>query len=187
MTLAPEPVFTLREAVEVLGRTPASLDALLRGLSPAWIHVNEGAGTWSAYQVVGHLIHGERTDWIVRARHILEHGEQRAFEPFDREAMLREDTQTPIDELLDGLASERARNLEALAGLRLSAVDLDRPGKHPALGAVTLRELLATWVVHDLGHVAQIARVLGKRYTHDVGPWRAYLPILSERLAGPAS
>lgn len=187
MTRAPEREFELREAVEVLERTPATIAALLSGLSPAWIHANEGVKTWSPYQVVGHLIHGERTDWIARTRHIFEHGEARAFEPFEREAMLRAGTQAPLDELLATFARERASNLETLESFQLSAADLDRRGKHPALGVVTLRELLATWVAHDLGHVAQIARVLAKRYSSDVGPWRAYLPILSERLAGPAS
>jgi hypothetical protein len=177
----------LDEAVQVLARTPAALTALLAGLDDAWLDADEGERTWSARIVVGHLIHAERTDWIPRARRILEHGERLPFEPFDRFAQLEFAPGSPIDALLATFARERAASLDALAHLRLAPADLDRRGRHPALGPVTLRELVATWVAHDLGHVAQIARVLAKRCASDVGPWRAYLPILAERTSGPAS
>jgi hypothetical protein len=181
-----ERAFEPLECGRVLARTPATLLALLDGLPREWTEAREGPGTWSALDVVGHLIHGERTDWIPRARRILEHGEELPFEPFDRFAQEREPTR-PMSELLALFARERAASLRALAALNLGAADLARRGRHPALGLVTLRELLATWVTHDLGHVAQISRVLAKRSGADVGPWRAYLPILSERVAGPAS
>lgn len=179
--------FDLGECVATLQRTPRALAALLDGLTPAAARANEGPDTWSAYDVVGHLIHGERTDWIPRVRRIVEQGETLAFEPFDRFAQQRENADVPLSELLATFTRERTQSLAALADMRLTRADLERRGRHPALGAVTLRELLATWVVHDLGHVAQIARVLAKRHSADVGPWRAYLPVLAERLSGPAS
>lgn len=184
---AAESAFELDECSVALARTPATLAALLDGLSVAAARANEGPETWSAYDVLGHLIHAERTDWIPRVRRILAHGETLAFEPFDRFAQQKERTERPLGELLATFARERTASLAALAELRLTRADLERRGKHPAFGVVTLRELLATWVVHDLGHVAQIARVLAKRHTTDVGPWRAYLPVLAERLSGPAS
>lgn len=177
---------SLDEDVAVLRRTPATLAAMLEGLPEAWHDADEGPGTWSARVVLGHLIHGERTDWIPRARRILEHGERVPFEPFDREAQLSE-PRASAAELLATLARERAASLAALEALRLGPRELELRGTHPAFGSVTLRELLATWVVHDLGHVAQIARVLAKRRASDVGPWRAYLPVLSDRTSGPAS
>ncbi len=169
--------FRFDEAIPLLERTPATLRALLGGLPERWTTANEGAGTWSAYDVVGHLIHGERTDWIVRTEHILTHGAELPFVPFDREAM-RHATPEPLPDLLETFAALRTSNLERLAALRLTSADLARPGLHPALGAVTLGQLLATWVAHDLGHLAQIARVMGKRYRTTVGLWRAYLPVL---------
>ena len=170
--------FRFNEALPLLERTPVTLRALLDGLPEPWIRADEGPGTWSAYDVVGHLIHGERTDWIVRTEHILAHGAELPFIPFDREAMLHDSVGSPLAELLKTFAALRTSNLARLSSLRLSTTDLDRPGLHPALGRVTLGQLLATWVAHDLGHLAQIARVLGKRYRATVGPWRAYLPIL---------
>ncbi|HET7042612.1 MAG TPA: DinB family protein, partial [Gemmatimonadales bacterium] len=134
--------------------------------------------TWSAYDIVGHLIHGERTDWIARTEHILAHGAAIPFPPFDREAMFRESAGRPLETLLAEFAGLRAASLARLDALGLGTADLARPGLHPALGPVTLRQLLATWVVHDLGHLAQIERVMAKRYREAVGPWRAYLPIL---------
>jgi hypothetical protein len=171
--------FALDEATAILSRTPATLDALLRGLPDGWIQAHEGGDTWSPYDVVGHLIHGERTDWMGRARIVLEHGESQAFEPFDRFAQFRESEGKSLDDRLDEFGVLRRINLEALARLQVTAADLDRRGRHPALGGVTLRQLLATWVAHDLDHISQIARVLARQYTDEVGPWRAYLRIIN--------
>lgn len=176
--------FRLAEGVEVLSRTPEVLDTWLGGLPDAWLRVDEGPGTWSPYQIVGHLVHGERTDWIPRVRHLLEHGPERPFVPFDREAMLRDDASRPIGALLDEFADLRRLSLVELHGLDLTDQDWGRPGLHPALGEVTLGQLLATWVAHDLTHVSQIARVMAKRYRADVGPWRAYLPLLDRPTGG---
>lgn len=169
--------FVLAEAVAMLAGTPATLDALLRGLPDSWITAHEGRDSWSPYDVVGHLIHGERTDWIPRARVILEHGETRAFDPFDRLAQVEESRGKSLPQLLDEFAAHRAESLRALESLALTERDLDRRGRHPAFGTVTLRQLLATWVAHDLDHVMQIARVLGSQYAEEVGPWRAYLRV----------
>jgi hypothetical protein len=166
------------EAAPILRRTPAALDALLRDLPEPWIRGDRGPGTWSPFDIVGHLCHGERTDWIPRARRILEHGPAVPFEPFDREAMKTLDAGKPLAQVLDEFAALRAGNLEALEALRLREEDLAREGLHPALGRVTLGQLLATWVAHDLDHLGQIARTLAHRHRDAVGPWRAYLPIL---------
>ena len=172
-------LFVMDEAVAILARTPATLDALLRGLPDGWIAAHEGGDTWSPYDVVGHLIHGERTDWVPRVKIILEHGDARAFDTFDRLAQFAESKGRPLGDLLDEFAAVRRENLRELAALRLTDADLDRRGRHPALGVVTLRQLLATWVAHDLDHVMQISRVLAKQYSDEVGPWRAYLRIIS--------
>jgi hypothetical protein len=169
----------LDRTIALLSHTPASLDALLRGLPDDWVRTPEGPGRWSAYDIVGHLIHGERADWIPRARVILEHGEARAFEPFDREAQARWPKDVPLDARLDEFAAARRESLQALAALRLGPEQLARRGQHPSLGTVTLSELLGTWVVHDLNHLAQLARVLAKAQSGEVGPWREYLPLLS--------
>ena len=171
--------FRLEHAREILGRTPAALDSLLRGLPDGWVFGREEPDGWSAFDVVGHLIHGEETDWIPRARMILEQGEARAFEPFDRFAMFERSKGKPLSELLDTFARLRARSLEELDALGLTPEALSKRGTHPELGAVTLGQLLSTWVVHDLGHVAQVARVMSKQYGEAVGPWRAYLSILT--------
>lgn len=171
--------FVLDEAVAILSRTPATLDALLRGLPDSWINANEGGDTWSAFDVVGHLIHGEETDWIPRARIILEHGAARPFATFDRLAQFELSDGLPLDTLLDEFAEFRTRNLDLLREMRLTDADLDRPGMHPALGPVTLRQLLATWMAHDLDHLMQISRVLARQYTEQVGPWKAYLRVIS--------
>lgn len=171
--------FDLDQTLDLLERTPRILDALLRGTAPAWHAINEGPETWSAYDVVGHLIHGEETDWVPRARIILEHGSARAFEPFDRFAQFRRFAGWSLDRLLDRFAELRRDNLATVRGWRLTEAQLDLPGRHPELGAVDLRQLLATWAVHDLDHVAQVSRVMAKRYTDDVGVWRAYLSILN--------
>ncbi len=169
------------EAAAVLERTPAILVAWLRGLPEAWLDARtEGPESFSPRDVLGHLIGGERTDWIPRARIILEHGEARAFDPFDRFAFRREGEGRPVEALLDEFARLRAANLDTLRGLQLTAADLERRGRHPdaSIGLVTLGQLLSTWVVHDLSHLGQIARVMGKRYAEAVGPWKAYLPML---------
>jgi hypothetical protein len=171
--------FVLEEATAILARTPATLDALLRGLPDGWIAANEGGETWSPFDVIGHLIHGERTDWMPRARIILEHGDARAFVKFDRFAQFAASEGRTLASLLDELAALREANLRELAALRLTDADLDRLGRHPELGRVTLRQLLATWVAHDLDHVVQISRVLARQYSDEVGPWRAYLRIIS--------
>ena len=173
--------FRLEEAVAILSRTPATLDTMLRDLPDDWIAANEGGNTWSPYDIVGHLIHGECADWIPRARIILEHGERRPFEPFDRLAQFAESEGKTLAHLLDDFAAARRQSLTALAALRLTDADLDRQGKHPALGTVTLRQLLATWVAHDLDHIMQISRVLARQYADEVGPWREYLRIINGR------
>jgi uncharacterized damage-inducible protein DinB len=171
--------FSLPDTLDLLERTPAVLGTLLRDTSAAWHTHNEGAGTWSAFDVVGHLIHGEETDWVPRARILLEHGPDRPFEPFDRFAQFDRFAGWSLDRLLDRFAELRQANLDTVKSWNLTETQLALPGRHPELGAVTLRQLLATWAVHDLNHIAQIARVLGKRYTDEAGPWRAYLSILN--------
>ena len=170
----------ISDAVAVLARTPATLDALLRSLPDDWVTANEGAETWSPFDVLGHLIHGERTDWVPRARIILEQGEARAFEPFDRFAQFAESEGRTVANLLDEFATLRQQSLRDLAALEITDADLDRRGRHPAFGAVTLRQLLSTWVAHDLDHVVQISRVLARQYSDEVGPWRAYLRIIGD-------
>ena len=172
--------FRLDEGVAILTRTPAALDALLRGLPEGFVHAHEGGETWSPFDVMGHLIHGERADWIPRARIIVEHGEARPFDTFDRLAQFDESRDRTIKSLLDDFAAARRQSLRELAALNLTASDLDRRGRHPQLGAVTLRQLLSTWVAHDLDHLMQIARVMGRQYAGEVGPWREYLRIVRE-------
>lgn len=169
----------MNEAVAILARTPATLDALLRGLPDGWIAANEGGGTWSPFDVLGHLIHGERTDWVPRAKIILQHGEARAFDKFDRFAQFAASEGRTLASLLDEFATLRQESLRDLAALRVTDADLERRGRHPELGVVTLRQLLATWMAHDLDHVVQISRVLARQYSDEVGPWRAYLRIIS--------
>jgi hypothetical protein len=171
--------FTVEEGVAILARTPATLDALLRGLPDGWIVAHEGGETWSPFDVIGHLIHGERADWLPRARILLQHGESRPFDKFDRFAQFALSEGRTLASLLDEFASLRRENLAGLAAMHLTAADLDRRGRHPELGPVTLRQLLATWVAHDLDHVVQISRVLARQYADEVGPWRAYLRIIS--------
>ena len=166
------------EAVAVLGRTPATLNVLLRNLPDIWIRSNEGKDTWSAFDIVGHLIVGERTDWMARMRTILENGEARPFDPFDRFAQLKETQGKSMEQLLDDFARLRAENVVALQVLNLQQDDLARRGRHPALGLVTLSELLATWVAHDLTHLHQLSRVMAHQYREAVGPWSVYLGVL---------
>src|SRR5438270_11431754 len=170
--------FNLAEAIEVLTRTPATLNVLLRGLPDVWVRSNEGKDTWSAFDIVGHLIFGERTDWIPRLRIILESGDARAFDPFDRFAQFKESQGKSLQELLDDFARLRKENVTALQALNLHAEDLSRRGRHPALGIVTVSELLAAWVVHDFTHAHQLSRVMAYQYRHAVGPMSAYLGVL---------
>jgi hypothetical protein len=171
--------FVIEEAMAILARTPSTLDAALRGLPVSWTVAHEGGETWSAFDVLGHLIHGEEVDWIPRAKIILAHGDARAFDKFDRLAQLTASAGRTLPDLLDDFARLRKANLRELRSLNLTDADLDRVGRHPELGAVTLRQLLATWVTHDLDHIMQIARVLARQYSDEVGPWRAYLRIIS--------
>jgi hypothetical protein len=171
--------FQLGHSTEVLQRTPSTLNSLLRYLPDEWVLPNEGAQSWSPYDVVGHLIHAEETDWIPRAKVILEDGDARPFEPFDRFAMFEKSRGKALAELLDTFEQMRAINLKELEKMILTTELLEKRGKHPELGMVTLGQLLATWVVHDLGHIGQIVRVMAKQYRNEVGPWQAYLPILA--------
>ena len=170
--------FKLNEGISVLERTPAALRALLSGLSLEWTGATEGPDTWSPYVIVGHLIHGERTDWIPRAQIILAQRPERRFEPYDRFAQFRESEGKSLAELLDEFAQLRAGTVAMLVGWDLTDAQLQLEGEHPEFGRVTLRQLLATWVAHDLSHVAQAARVMAKQYREAVGPWRAYLPVM---------
>jgi hypothetical protein len=170
--------FDLAEAIGILDRTPCVLEAMLGVLPDRWARSNYGERTFSPLDVVGHLIHGERTDWLPRARIILEHGPAKAFAPFDRYAMYEESRGKTMRELLDTFARLRAENVAALRAMALTPADLARKGTHPALGEVTLEQLLATWVAHDLNHVAQVAKALAFQYSEAVGPWREYLSIL---------
>jgi hypothetical protein len=175
----------LEHTLSLLTRTPATLNALLRDLPETWARRNEGEKTWSAYDIVGHLIHGERTDWMPRAKMILEFGETRAFEPFDRWAQARASEGKSLGQLLDEFARLRSENLGELRALNLRPEDFGRRGRHPELGAVTLSELLATWAAHDLTHLHQLSRVMAYQYREAVGPWSAYLGVL--KCAGHSS
>lgn len=173
--------FNLVNGLQVLERTPKVLDAMLRDLDESWLEAIEGPETWSPFDIVGHLVHGERTDWMERARRTLEDGPAKPFEPFDRFAQFEDSRGKAIADLLDEFARLRAENLEALRKLELTPEQMGLEGRHPALGLVTLGQLLATWVVHDLGHIAQIGRVMAKVNRDEVGAWGEYLPILSDR------
>ena len=171
--------YKLDHAIDILRRTPATLRALLQNLPDDWLRANEGAETWSPFDVMGHLIHGEKTDWIPRARMILQYGNTRAFEPFDRFAMFEESKGKSLDDLLAEFERLRSESLRQLEELNVTPELLPKRGRHPALGEVTLGQLLSTWVVHDLGHIGQIVRVMSTQYREAVGPWKEYLPILS--------
>jgi len=170
--------FDLDSGLHILRRTPKALDALLRDLPDDWARVTEGPDTWSAHDVVGHLIHGDETDWIPRARMILDYGTSKPFEPFDRFAQFEASRGKSLDQLLGEFAAVRARSLAELADMKITPELLNKEGRHPDLGPVTLGQLLSTWVVHDLDHLAQVSRVLAKAYGDAVGPWRAYLKVL---------
>jgi len=170
--------FDLEESIAVLERTPSVLRTLLEGLPEDWTRGDEGPETWSPFDVVGHLIDGEETDWMPRARIILAQGADRRFEPYDRFRHLRLNEGKTLGELLDRFEELRARNLDDLRGLELTRDELDLTGEHPEFGTVTLEQLLAAWVVHDLGHLSQVARVMAKQYRDASGPWEAYMSVL---------
>jgi hypothetical protein len=172
--------FDLDLSLDVLARTPATLQSLLGGLTDSWTRGTEGPNTFSPFDVVGHLIDGEETDWIPRARIILARGEHPRFEPYDRFRHWTRNVDRSLPSLLDEFARLRADNLALVRSWTLTPSELDLPGEHPSLGPVTLRQLLAAWVVHDLGHVAQAVRVMSKQYDGEVGPWVPYLPILTD-------
>ena len=170
--------FDVQQTIAILERTPAALNALLRGLPDPWTRSNEGSGTWSAYEIIGHLIFGELTDWLPRTRVILAGDETCMFEPFDRAGYRNEGAGKSLDWLLDEFARLRRENLTALRKLNLQPEDFNRRARHPALGPVTLSQLLATWAVHDLTHLHQISRVMAQQYREAVGPWTAFLGVL---------
>ncbi len=169
----------LAECLPVLERTPAALNALLRDLPKVWTAATEGPDTWSPYTVLGHLIHGEQTDWFLRVKVIIDYGPGKTFEPYDREAQFRVTEVQSVNQLLDQFTTLRQENLSQLRALDLQTEDLNRIGTHPAFGPVTLRQLLATWTAHDLAHLLQINRVMAKRYRQEVGPWAQYLSVMS--------
>jgi len=170
--------FSLDDVIAVLTRTPGAVNALLRGLPTILVRSNEGKDSWSAFDIVGHLISLERTQWLQRVRIVLENGEARPFDPVDRFAQLKENQEKSLEHLLDDFAGLRRDNLAALQALELQSGDLTRQGRHPALGVVTLSEVLATWAVHDVNHLHQISRVMAHQYRDAVGPWKAYMGVL---------
>ena len=169
---------SLEQTVALLARTPDVLNALLRGLPAAWTLRNEGDGTWTAFDVVAHLIHAEHDDWIPRTQCILDHGEDQPFPPFDREGNFTASRQKSLDDLLDDSARARTESLQQLTALNLLPQNLEKKGRHPVLGAVTLSELLATWAAHDLTHLHQISRILAFQYRDSVGPFRKFLGVM---------
>lgn len=175
----------LEEAKTLLLRTPHVLDALLRGLPEAWVHENEGPDTWSSFEVVGHLIEAEETNWIPRIRHLIKHGESVAFPPFDRFGFVEKSRGKSTTGVLEEFSAARTRSLRDLDDLRLTPADLGRRGRHPDFGPVTLGQLLATWAIHDLNHVGQIVNVLARQHAETVGPWRAFLGILATTTDSP--
>jgi len=170
--------FRFDEALPILRRTPRVISGLLEDLPPSWSTATEGPGTWSPFDVVGHLIHGERADWMPRVEHVLRYGDSVPFPTFDRDAMFEASKGRSLAALLATFAEVRAESLARLDALSLTDADLERCGRHPEFGVVTLRQHLATWVAHDLGHIAQIVRVMARQYRDAVGPWRAYLSLL---------
>jgi len=170
--------FNLDETIALLARTPGALDALLRGLPETWVRRNEGESTWSAYDIVGHLANLERTDWIVRVRRILEYGDSRPFDRVDRFAQMKAGQDQSLEQRLDDFARLRNQNLAELRALNLAPSDLARRGMHPALGPVTLANLLASWPVHDLTHLHQLSRVMARQYTNAVGPWTRFMGVM---------
>jgi DinB family protein len=170
--------FRLDEAIPILERTPAALDALLRGLPDTWTHRNEGGTTWNAFDIVGHLIFADRTDWLPRLHRILENGETRPFDPFDRHGQVKASAGKSLDQLLDEFSVVRRESVLELRSLNLQPADMERRGQHPALGPVTASELLSTWAAHDLNHLHQLSRVMAHQYRDLVGPFAAYLGVM---------
>jgi hypothetical protein len=168
----------LSQTMALLERTPAALNSLLRDLPDFWTLSNEGEGTWTAFDIVGHLIHAEHTDWIPRATMILQHGESQTFKPFNREGQNEKSQGKSLPQLLDEFAAIRAESLAKLRAINLRPDDLDRRGRHPNFGSVTLGQLLATWAAHDLTHLHQLSRLLAYQYREAVGPWRVFLGVL---------
>ena len=173
--------FQMNAAIQVLQRTPDVLSAMLRGLDEEWTHTNEGGDTWTAYDIIGHYIHGEKTDWITRTRILLSDAEQKAFTPFDRFAQFNNSKGQSLEALLDEFKLLRQQNLEELNKVTFTEQLLDRTAIHPKFGTVTLRQLLAAWVVHDLTHIYQVTRVMAKQYDAAVGPWKEFLGVLNDR------
>ncbi len=171
-------LFNLSKSIEILERTPAVLKTLLSNLSPDWTQQNEGGETWSPYDVIGHLIHGEKTDWIVRTQIILSEKVDKTFEPFDRLAHLNTGPEKSLEELLNEFQLLREKSLVALKSMQVNEEKLKKTGIHPAFGEVTLAQLLSCWTVHDLNHIVQITRVMAKQYKDEVGPWIEYLNVL---------
>lgn len=172
--------FNLNASIEILERTPLVLNSLLNGISNDWIQNNEGENTWSPFDIMGHLIHGEKTDWMARLEIILSDASSKTFAPFDRFAQFEESKGKTISQLLKEFEDLRKQNLSILKSKNITPKDLQLTGIHPTFGTVTLEHLLATWVAHDLGHIAQICRVMAKQYKNEVGPWREYLPIMDK-------
>ena len=171
--------FELNEAIEILEQTPKTINNFLCDLSDIWINCNEGEDTWSAFDIVGHLIHGEKTDWVPRLNIILDESAHKTFSSFDRFAQFESSKNKTLPQLLNEFSRLRHQNLNYLSSLDLTDSQLDLKGRHPELGEVTMRQLLACWVTHDLGHISQICRVMAKQYKDQVGPWTAYIPILN--------
>lgn len=172
--------FSLDQSIEILERTPNILDAYLNQISEDWLRHNEGENTWSPYDIAGHLVFGEKTDWMARIKIILNDSENKLFEPFDRFAQQNEDQNRPVSALIEEFRSLRNANLKELKSLNIQQSDYSRIGLHPAFGQVTLAQLISSWVVHDLGHIAQISRVMSKQYKTEVGPWVEYMSILNK-------
>ena len=173
--------YCIEKALQVLENTPHVLKQLLSGLDDEWVKNNEGGDSWSAYDIVGHLLHGEQTDWIPRIEITLSEGDNKTFTPFDRFAQFEKSKGKTLEGLLDEFAEARSNNIKVFKGLNITEDDLSKTATHPALGTVTLSNLLSAWVAHDLGHIAQISRVMAKQYKNAVGPWQEYMPILHDR------